>query len=126
VLGDLAAVLHPGYAGRPPAVHAPYERRSASRAFVARHRGEFYFAGAFQGGRSQEYLDAMRAMRDAIDADAARGLTACWHDESHWNRYLVDHAPAVILPSTYCCPETWPMEGRRLLALDKNHAEVRT
>ena len=64
-------------------------------------------------------------MAAQIDDDASRGITAIWHDESHWNRYLIDHPPEVALPPTYCCPESWSMAGRKILALDKDHAAMR-
>jgi len=124
VLGRLVAVVHPGFA-RKPAHEFTYERRRQSRAYIPPGAGQHYYAGGFQGGRPDDYLAAARAMRQAIDDDLRHGLVAVWHDESHWNRYCLDRAPAVVLPPTYCCPESWPMPGRKLLALDKNHAEIR-
>lgn len=47
-------------------------------------------------------------MADWIDEDAARGITAVWHDESHWNRYLIDREPSLILSPSYC----WFPDGR--------------
>jgi hypothetical protein len=31
------------------------------------------------------------------------GIVARWHDESHWNRYLIDHPPSLVLSPSYCC-----------------------
>jgi len=31
---------------------------------------------------------------------------ALWHDESHWNRYLLDHPPSKIVTPAYVFPET--------------------
>jgi histo-blood group ABO system transferase len=124
MLGDLVAVTHPGYAGVPRR-RLPYEGRPESRARVPPGAGTCYYAGAFQGGRTPSYLAAMSELRGAIDDDLRRGITAVWHDESHWNRYLVDHPADVVLPPSYCCPESWRMSGRRILALDKDHAELR-
>ncbi len=125
VLGPLVAVLHPGFAGKPPCEFT-YERRPESQAYVPPGAGRHYYAGGFQGGRSGEYLAAARSIRQAIDDDLRQNLVALWHDESHWNRYGLDHPPAVVLPPTYCCPQSWPMPGRKLLALDKDHAEIRS
>jgi len=126
VLGDgLTATLHPGFHNRPRGAFT-YEHRRESRAFVGSHEGTRYYAGGFQGGRGNDYLKAMEELAAAIDDDAARGVTAVWHDESHWNRYLIDHPPAVTLDPSYCCPEGWMIPNRKLLALDKNHAEVRS
>jgi histo-blood group ABO system transferase len=124
ILGELTAVVHPGFADRPPEQYT-YERRPESRAYIAPGAGRHYVAGGFQGGRTEAYLAAMEAMRAAIDEDARHGLVAVWHDESHWNRYCLDHPPDVVLPPTYCCPESWPMPGRKVLALDKDHKAMR-
>lgn len=35
------------------------------------------------------FLDACLTMTDAIDIDTKNGIVAQWHDESHWNRFLV-------------------------------------
>ncbi len=40
---------------------------------------------------------------------------------------MIDNKPTKILDPSYCCIEWWidcPF-GRRLLALDKNHSEMR-
>lgn len=125
VLGRHVAVLHPGFFAK-PACEFTYERRPQSRAYVPPGAGTHYYAGGFQGGRSGDFLCAAKAMRQAIDDDLRQNLVAVWHDESHWNRYCLDRPPSVVLPPTYCCPESWPMPGRKLLALDKNHAELRS
>jgi histo-blood group ABO system transferase len=79
-----------------------------------------------QGGRPAAYLAAVEAIAAAVDEDAARGITAVWHDESHWNRYLVDHPPDVELSPAYCTPEGSRMPfSHRILALTKDHAAMR-
>lgn len=65
-------------------------------------------------------------MDRAVAEDETNGLVAVWHDESHWNRYLLDHPPDVELPPSYCSPEGWPVdEPARILALRKDHAAIR-
>jgi len=61
-----------------------------------------------------------------VDEDMDKNLIAVWHDESHYNRYLIDTPPTHILSPSYCYPESWrlPFE-KKLLALDKNHREMR-
>ncbi len=99
VFGDLAATVHYGFC-EAPRRQWTYETRYASRAHVApAERGRHYYCGGFQGGRAGIYLAAMRSMAAATDADERRGITACWHDESHWNRYLIDHPPDVRVES---------------------------
>lgn len=120
----LTAVLHPGYCWRRPG-NVPYERRPESRACVPPGGGARYYAGGFQGGESAAWLRVCRALAEAIDDDARRGITARWHDESHWNRLLADNRPEIVLPPGYCSHEDRPEPDRRILALNKNHAELR-
>jgi histo-blood group ABO system transferase len=125
ILGNLVATIHPGFAQQ-PRHDWTYERRPQSRAWVAPDRGEHYYCGGFQGGRATHYLWAAAELDDAIRADEMQGVTAVWHDESHWNRYLVDHPPDRSLPPEYCWPEGWSLQDRpRISALNKDHALLR-
>ena len=121
----LTATIHPGFAGKPRHTFT-YENRPASRACVRPNEGTEYFAGGFQGGAAAPWLEAMSKMAANIDIDTAYGITAVWQDESHWNRHLIDNPPRVTLPPLYCSPESWNAPGRKLVALDKNHREVRS
>lgn len=107
ILSDLVGTLHPGFHDQPRAKFT-YERRRECRAWISPDEGTHYFCGAFQGGKTEHYLEAARVMADWIDEDAARGITAVWHDESHWNRYLIDREPSLILSPSYC----WFPDGR--------------
>ena len=78
------------------------------------------------GGVGDEEIAAMRAMDAAIAADERRGITACWHDESHWNRYLIDHEPAIELSPDYMCPPLWRPETQRIVIVEKDNQEVRS
>ncbi len=125
VFGDLAATVHYGFC-EAPRRQWTYETRYASRAHVApAERGRHYYCGGFQGGRAGIYLAAMRSMAAAIDDDERRGITACWHDESHWNRYLIDHPPDVELSHDYMCPEPWRPDTQRIVIVGKNNGEMR-
>lgn len=125
ILGALVATSHPGYVGR----RGTYEERRDSAAFVAEHEGTRYYCGGFVGGQRSEFLALADAIRAGVDSDAAAGITAVWHDESHLNRYLVDHPPPVQLSPSYCYPEddhryvktVWPQRYEpKILALRKN------
>jgi len=76
----------------------------ASTAYLPHHRVKQYVGGSFQGGRTKEYLEMCEVLDRNIDADAARGVLAIWHDESHLNRYVADHPPAKVLSTEYRCP----------------------
>jgi len=119
----LTAVEHSGYVGRRPQF-LPYCRKRRSTAYVQRGHGEKYYAGGFQGGRTRLWIEAMQDIAERIDEDMANEITAEWHDESHWNRYLIDHPPSIALSPEYCRPESSSLP-KRIVALDKNHRELR-
>ncbi len=122
ILGDRVATQHPGFVNK----RGSYETRSSSTACVESHEGRYYFAGGFNGGTRSEYLKLCETITRNIFLDKQKGIIALWHDESHINRYFIDNSPTVILSPSYCYPESWHLPYRkRLLALDKNHAEVR-
>ena len=120
---NLIATEHPGfYGGR----RGTYETRAESTAYVSDNEGECYFAGGFNGGTAEAFLKMSAVIKERVDKDLEKGIVAIWHDESQMNRYLIDNKPSVLNPS-YCYPESWdlPFE-KKLLALDKNHSEIRS
>lgn len=125
VLGELTAVQHPGFFDRPASTFS-YERRPESAAYVAPGLGQHYYSAAFVGGSTSSFMAVCREIHAQIEADLDCNIVALWHDESHLNRYLVEHPPTVTLSPAYCYPESWslPFEPR-LLALDKDHLVVR-
>ena len=127
IFGDLAATVHYGFVEK-RRCEWTLDCNPNSRACVGprdRWRPQHYYAGGFQGGRAGVYLDAMRAMDAAIADDESCGVTAWWHDESHWNRYLIDPPPAVELSHDYMCPPQWRPETQRIVIVGKNNGEVR-
>jgi hypothetical protein len=69
----------------------------------------------------------MEVVLDQIKKDSDNGIMAVWHDESHLNRYFIDHKPTTILSPSYCYPESWKLPfHKRILMLDKNHKEFQT
>lgn len=125
ILSDLVGTIHPGFWNKPRSQYT-YENRPDSTACIAHQAGERYYAGGFQGGSSARYLAACKTIVDRVATDESNGITAVWHDESHWNRYLFENPPTLELDPGYCYPEAWdlPFE-RKLLALDKDHSAMR-
>lgn len=122
ILSHRVATQHPGYVGR----RGTYETRKRSKAYVHRDEGKQYFAGGFNGGLMQEFLKMVQTIAHGVERDKKSGLIAVWHDESHLNRYFINNPPTKILSPSYCYPENWKIPyQKRLLALDKNHAEIR-
>ena len=123
VLGDLVATIHPGFMGG----RGTPETRQQSLACVHPHEQMTYFAGGFNGGKSQHFLNMSEQINKNVDIDMNNNVVAIWHDESHMNRYLINNPPTTILNSSYCYPESWNLPlPKKLLALDKNHHEMRT
>lgn len=123
ILGDLVATQHPGYYGN----RGTPETNPKSLACVYSHEDMQYFAGGFNGGSSYEYLKMAKKISNNIDIDYSNNIIAIWHDESHMNRYFIDNKPTKILNPSYCYGESMniPFE-RKLIALDKNHSEIRS
>lgn len=125
ILDDLVGTIHPGFCEK-HRKEFTYERRHRSRAYIPVDRGTRYYAGAFQGGKASRYLAACKEMADNIDADEENHITAIWHDESHWNRYLAFNEPSLTLSHEYCCPDQWRPETQVITIRGKNNNEMRS
>jgi histo-blood group ABO system transferase len=122
ILGDRVATQHPGFVG----LRGTYETNRASSACVEPYEGSCYFAGGFHGGSRDEFLQLAATMYHNIMRDLEHNFIAIWHDESHLNRYFIDHLPTVVLNPSYCYPGNKRIAyPKKLVALDKNHAEYR-
>lgn len=133
ILGNRVATQHPGFEKNIPlwGSEPPYDRNPQSTAYIGYNEGEYYFAGGFYGGSTTEFIK----MSDCITRNILTDLEnyqyiALWHDESHLNRYFIDNLPTIMLDRSYCYPENGQAKGYpncspKLLALDKNHAEIR-
>lgn len=116
------ATQHPGYYGK----RGTPETNPDSLAYISPKEEMQYFAGGFNGGTASEFLKMSKKISANIEKDFEKGLIAVWHDESHLNRYFVDNPPTKILDPSYCHPESWDLPfKKRLLALDKDHREIR-
>lgn len=122
IVSQRVATQHPGYYGR----RGTPETNSLSLACIFEHEKMEYFAGGFNGGSSYEYLKMAKHISNNIDIDYSNGLIAVWHDESHLNRYFIDNPPTKILSPSYCYGESMNIPfNMKLIALDKNHEEIR-
>ena len=117
IIGNLVAAQHPMYAIRKDYC-PPYEPNEKSTSFIPRpgrvieeggqKRYEpLYFAGGFQGGRSDIFIQAMKEMKDMIDEDFTKNnYIPVWNDESCWNAYLFKNPPTVVLNPSYIYPDS--------------------
>ncbi len=128
ILGDLVATIHPGFWDKQPEFFSQsYEKNPRSCAYMPPGmHGKHYYAGGFNGGRRERWLQMAREIRGWIDKDLENGIIAAWHDESHLNKYLTGNPPTVELDTSYCYQEELDMPfPRRLVALKKDHDKVR-
>lgn len=124
ILSDLVGTIHPGYFDKQK--KAPYEKHKKSTAYVSSKEATTYFAGGFYGGKKEPFLKLVATLKKNINTDLANGVMAVWHDESHLNCYFAHHPPTKALSPAYCYPESWDIPfPKKLLALDKNHTEMR-
>jgi len=117
ILGDLVAAQHPMYAIRKEYI-PPYEPNNKSVSFIPRpgrvieeggkKRFEpLYFAGGFQGDRSENFIKAMKAIKIMVDKDfTGNGYIPIWNDETVWNKYLFKNPPTVVLNPSYIYPDS--------------------
>ena len=123
MFGDRVGTLQPNYLFDAK----PYERNPLSTACINRGEGSHYFAGGFYGASRDEFIKLTKNITDNICIDLARGFIAINNDESHLNRYFVDHKPSVILSPSYCHFENWRSPyPKKLVALVKSVTESNT
>jgi len=116
MFGDRIATLQPNYLFDAK----PYERNPLSTACINRSEGTDYFAGGFYGANKEEFFKLIQTIADNICIDLARGYIAINNDESHLNRYFIDHKPDVILSPSYCHFEDWRSPyTKKIIALVK-------
>ena len=115
----LTAVLHPGYYDKPEWRY-PYERNKQSKAYIPAHEDDYYYyMGSLNGGKTEDYLALAETCSQHIHEDWEQGIVACYHDESHLNRYLREHSCKPLSPAyAYIEGEELPFEPKILL-LDK-------
>jgi histo-blood group ABO system transferase len=121
---DLIAVIHPGYLRDKL---QSFERNQKSTACVD-YSHHTYHCGGIQGGKKDAYLNVCKTLMDNINQDFSNNIIAVWHDESHWNCYLINHPDSYKeLDSSYCYPERWNLNiPKKILALDKDHQKMRS
>ena len=121
----LVGVQHPGFYARGRSTYT-YETNPISTAYVAPAEGNIYYCGGVHGGASDAFLRMAGQLANNVDQDLRKNHIAVWHDESHLNRYFIDHPPKTLKPG-YCYPEKWEIPFPKIvIALDKNHSEIRS
>lgn len=112
----LVATLHPGFYNK-KRKDFTYDDNRKSTAFVEKNEGEYYFAGGLNGGKTKDFIEAMEIMKNNTDIDTKNGVIAKWHDESHWNKYLIDRPSIKKLSPSYLYPEGWNIPLHKIILI---------
>ena len=95
-----------------------------SRAYVASTEDRStYWQGCLWGGVAPHAVEMIRTLRAMVDADLKAGIMAKWHDESHLNRFFIDHKSFVTtLDPGFAYPEVTSPAGfeRKIVHLKKD------
>ena len=124
ILEYLVATLHVlYYLG--PRTSFTYDTNPLSTAYINKSEGEYYFIGAFFGG----CRDAVIQMAETIERNIKKDIKeqryiARWHDESHLNRYLIDHPPTKILSPEYLSTSTHKFPKSRIVSIERGYIKL--
>jgi histo-blood group ABO system transferase len=117
IFGKRVAAIHGKFKKKP----GNFDRNPQSLAYVPPEITNPYFCGGFQGGSN--YLHDAEELARRIDIDYNNGIIALWHDESHWNKFLLDHPADVVLPHHYCSQKE---KDAKILIVKKDAVKVRS
>lgn len=105
----LVATLHPGFFNKKRNKFT-YEENRESLAYIEETEGQHYFAGGLNGGIAENFIEACQTMHANIEQDLSKDIVARFHDESHWNKYLVNKKGIKMLGPEYLYPEDWNLK----------------
>lgn len=89
----------------------PYDRNKKSTAFVEfGSEGRVYAQACFIGAKTEEFIKCTNQLSNNIEIDDKNGVCALWHDESHFNNYIINKR-IKILPYSYVYPEVLGLPG---------------
>ena len=139
VFSDLVATMHPWQSLMPPEERS-YDRNPKCSAYIPYGKEpELYYAGGFNGGRTEKFIEMAEVIAERVSDDLEKGVIAKWHDESHLNKYLLDNPATLSLTPNYCFDEQfldkrvmlaegvpYPFQEPKIIALKKNHNELRS
>jgi histo-blood group ABO system transferase len=117
ILTHRLAAEHFGFKGK----KGTHEDNPNSLAYISPEEDYTYCWGAFQGGAS--YLEDAKILNERIMQDYENGIIAKWHDESHWNKFLIDYPPTVRLPYKYSCNTKRYDSNAKLFVRPKDDSE---
>lgn len=106
VAEDLVFVNHPIFYDKSN-MEFTYERNPKSTAFIPFGEGTHYISGGVNGGKAAAFLSMAKELRSCVDHDSENNVIALWHDESHINKYALNHPNYRLLDASFFFPEGW-------------------
>ena len=103
----------------------PVETNPNSTAYIPERHRCVYVQGCVWGAKGNHIEYMVNVMKNNIDTDLQNNIIAVWHDESHLNKFIVDHRKeAAILSPSMAYPEHWNLPVNKLMIhKDKNMEE---
>jgi hypothetical protein len=115
----LASIDHPNWYDKNNYSEFPYEGRVQSTAYVAPEDRRKYLQACLVLGRTQEFLQLAKYVKEQSAIDLANGIIGMYWDESYINKYWLSFPPK-ILPPNYSYPETYNIPGpKKIIMLEK-------
>jgi len=97
-----------------------YDRNKRWTSYIRKWDWKIYIAWGFNGGKSINFLNMCELLSENITKDKDNWIIAIWHDESHLNKYILDHTYKLLDPS-YLYPEWWKLPfDCKILIRDKS------
>lgn len=81
-----------------------YERNPDSTACIVEGQGEVYYQSGFFGGYTEDVLEMCAECYKWTEQDMEKGIVPVWHDESYFNKYLLDKKPLILDGSQWLVP----------------------
>jgi histo-blood group ABO system transferase len=76
-----------------------FERNKISSACIdSKDINRPYVQGCFQGGETSKFISMCKTLKLNIEKDLSKNYIALWHDESHLNKYFLDHPYKLLHP----------------------------
>lgn len=93
----------------------PYENNKNSTAYVDINDIKFnpqYCQACFFGSYKDTFLEMTHHLKQNINIDLKNNTISKWHDESHFNKYILDK-PKKILKNSYTHPVSIPLNENK-------------
>jgi hypothetical protein len=105
----------------------PYSRDPHSTAYAPHGTGRQYYIGAFYGGRRKKVIRFWQVLAHNIREDMNKNVMVEVHEESHLNRYAIDHPELVELYPPFFTAEgmNYPLDKVLLEQVNKDYSCIR-